>query len=414
MILNDFAIILLSLCFTIIPTIFKTIVNKKCLLSPTNFISLTSFLYLNGWIFYKNSIGENLNNDDYIIYIIPFLFLLFFHLGSIQNIKHIKLPKVKINKNTLFHAVYLIYFMALFLFIVIIVKYGFVFFILGKNFRTLTYLNSGIEKYAKDLLVSSTFLISFLYIKGDRKPNNYFYLILISSFIILTLLELRGSLAILVISILYFYHFYRKQFSNLFLYFSTISLFIVGILSKPTFYYLLRPNSNFTFERYFDRAGDFFQRFFYNSEFFTWFKILDDVKENFFLGNFTIKSILSFFTPGVLGGQSFSSSNWYVENYLPEIASKGGGRAFSFIVESYLDWTLIGMCLIAFIYGCFLSYCEKNSYHYICGLAASTFNFIWTGNMATLLKNYLFFYFILPIIIYLILSFLLPYKKNLN
>lgn len=412
MILNDLAIILLSLCFTIIPTIFQTIINKKFLLSPTNFISLTSFLYLNGWIFYKNSIGENLDGYEYLLYIIPFLFLSFFHLGSLQNIKSINLPRIKINHNILFQTGYLIYFLSLFLFIVIIIKYGFSFFLLGKGLRNLTYLNSGIEKYAKNLLLSSTFLLSYLFIKGFRKSGFIFALMYILSLFFLFLLEVRSGIAILIFSSTYFYHFFRKKLSNTYLYLSTIFLFILGISAKPTFYYLLRPFSELSLEKYFLKVSFYISNFLNNSEFHSWFKILNDVKFDFYSGNLTFNSIKSFFIPSLLGGDSFSSTNWYAEKYLPELSQKGIGRGFSFLVESYLDWTLIGMCLLAFIYGAFLAYCEKHSHHYICGFATSTFPFIWTGNVSLLIKNYFFFYFFVPAIIYIILSLIIPYKNK--
>ena len=61
--------------FTIILIYFKLFLTKVFVIT-LNFISLTSFLYLNGWIFYKNSIGKNLNNNDYIMYIILIFILL--------------------------------------------------------------------------------------------------------------------------------------------------------------------------------------------------------------------------------------------------------------------------------------------------------------------------------------------------
>ena len=90
----------------------------------------------------------------------------------------------------------------------------------------------------------------------------------------------------------------------------------------------------------------------FDSEFVSWYKIVDDVlsnpNTNFLYGESYLNTILNLISP-FSGSEPLSI--WYVKTYLPDVYSMGGGRGFSAVLEAFLNFHVFGVVLVYFFYG---------------------------------------------------------------
>jgi oligosaccharide repeat unit polymerase len=380
--------------------------RKTSLISPLATIPFFSFLYLSGWIFYQESIGKSITENDLMLIGIGLLSILFFTMGGLSKkkinapISLPSLPRIKI-------TALLLVMLSLFLFVLIYQKYGTQFFFLGKGVRSFMYVEMGFEKFAKDLLIPGIFLLNYYYIRTGKVFNILYILLLLVAILLLIILEVRSGLAIVALSFLYFYDKYRKKINNYKIFIIFIILIFVGAVAKELFYALRQVVSLNDTNIHFSEA---LMSVFIKHEFYAWFEIFKNLQSEFLAGETFLKGFLSAIHPTFLGGDGYTPAQWYVDSYLPDKAAEGFGRGFSFIVELYINFSIVGLLFIMFIFGRGLITLENSQNFLMPAFATGIFQFIWTGNSSMLLKQYFFIYFLPAFLIYTALQLIVNRK----
>jgi len=81
-------------------------------------------------------------------------------------------------------------------------------------------------------------------------------------------------------------------------------------------------------------------------------------------------------------------SQWFVQTYFPEIASIGGGLAFNFVLEVYLNAGLVGLFLAGSLVGLCLRYASIGRYRQVLNpIAGALFVFLMRLDLVSLLRS---------------------------
>ncbi|MEX0315395.1 MAG: hypothetical protein AB3N18_14560 [Allomuricauda sp.] len=379
------------------------------LLSPICVIPFFGFFYLSGWIFHKEKIGGEVSFNETLLLGTALIFLLVFMIGGSLNLKLPVTARRDLNLQSVFLTGFLVYSISLFLFIVIFLQFGGEYFFISKGARNLLSRTMGFEKFAKDIMVSGIILLSYYFCRVRRVTSPMFVAVFLTSIFFFIVLENRSALAIVLLTSLYFFHQYVKAIKNWNLVVVYGSLLFLGSIAKEIFYGL----RVYVAEGWFaPQVGQALTSALSQHEFYSWLEIFKNLQYSFVYGETFVKSLKSFVMPGFLGGESYSAAQWYVDTFLPEVAEVGNGRAFSMIVELYINFTVIGLWLVGFTAGVVINHLERKQVFLLTAFITSTFPFIWTGNSAVLLKQYFAIYFLPAFLIYTTLQ-LLPRKVRL-
>ena len=370
--------------------------RRSSLISPLASIPFFSFLYLSGWVFFQESIGKSVTVNDFLLIIVGLLSVIFFSIGGLSvkkvHMTYQPLSLIRIKLTALFLVS-----LGLSLFSIVYIKYGFVFFVSGKGVRNLIYQEMGFEKFAKDFLVVGVFLLNYYYLRVNKFLSILYLSLLLISILLLISLEVRSALSIIMLSFIYFYDKYVTKIANYKILLLFLLLISLGAIAKELFYALRQVvSSNHTNPQLYRAIYSVF----INHEFYAWFEIFQNLKTEFVAGDTFLRGFLSVFQPSFMGGEGFSATQWYANKYLPDIAKQGFGRGFSFIVELYINFTIIGMLLIMFLFGRGLAILERSERFLIPSFCVSAFPFIWTGSSSILLKQYFLIYFIPAYLVY--------------
>lgn len=100
----------------------------------------------------------------------------------------------------------------------------------------------------------------------------------------------------------------------------------------------------------------------FDSEFNTWYDICDNVLKRPFdeslYGKSYLTTIYNLIVPFT---DSHTLSTWYLENYEWEVLARGGGRGFSAVLESYMNFNIFGIFLVYGFYGWLISRLNTNT-----------------------------------------------------
>jgi len=378
----------------------------RSFLSPICVIPFFGFFYLSGWIFYKEKIGGEVSLNETLLLGAALMFLLAYMIGGSFNLRLPLATRPSINMQNIYLTSIILYSISFFLFITIFLQFGSEYFFVSKGARHLLSRTMGFEKFAKDIMISGMILLNYYFCRVRRVTSPIFVALLLISILFFIVLENRSALAITLLTFLYFFHQYVKAIKNWHLVVVYGSLLFLGSIAKEMFYWL---RIYITEGWFVPRMGDALGSVLSQHEFYAWLEIFKNLQYSFVYGETFVKSLKSFLMPGFLGGESYSAAQWYVDTFLPEVAELGNGRAFSMIVELYINFTIVGLWLIGFIAGVIINHLERKQVFLLTAFITSTFPFIWTGNSAVLLKQYFAIYFLPAFLIYLTLQ-LLPRK----
>ncbi|MEZ9551897.1 O-antigen polymerase [Vibrio breoganii] len=148
-------------------------------------------------------------------------------------------------------------------------------------------------------------------------------------------------------------------------------------------------------------------------EFSSWYFISENVFNPFlFYGKTIADAILSLMYPFY---DATPLSIWYVQNFEPDLAEKGGGRGFSLLVESYINFGYIGIFIIFSLLGLLLGLIEKRSkssfiFVYVCAVTFPILHKIYRSELLSIMKVY-WWYYLLPIVMIMIV---LRFKTRIN
>jgi len=127
------------------------------------------------------------------------------------------------------------------------------------------------------------------------------------------------------------------------------------------------------------------------------------------LGRTYINAFKAVLVPKFLGGTTYSLNTWYTERYFGELVGTGAGFAFSELVESYLNFGLVGPLMVFSVLGFLARKADTVSpIHllFLRGLAFGSLHEVFMGEFANLLKFQIVFFFATPYVLYWALRFL--------
>jgi len=376
--------------------------NKMDMFTSIPVILFYSLFYLQGYILKY----QTLSYIDIKIYLIAVTFIIFFIIGSygktIKKETTIDFYRLKITG-------YIIYFFSIYLFLISFYKYGISFFLIGKGTRTLLYNSAGFEKFAKDIMIAGIIVLNFYFVRPKYIKRFMYKFIFVFSFLIFFLLENRSAIVIELYTFLYLYNRNIKHINNFLILIFLFSTIIMATLGNSLIYSfkIFLITSSFHIN-----ITNIIYESFIQHEFYAWFEIFKNLHNVFVGGETFLQTIKSFLWPHFLGGEHFSLTDWYAENYLPyELFKKGYGRGFSFLVELYINFGIVLTIIFGFLIGKIFKKLENSGYYIVSAFIVSVFPFFWTGQLALLFKQYLAIYFLMPFLIYQSLR-LLPIKKK--
>lgn len=208
--------------------------------------------------------------------------------------------------------------------------------------------------------VNTFALILFLEERKRKKFDYVYFSIFIVSGVMAILLAIismdRSTLLLIILPFIYVLHFY-KIINTKMVIASGITMVFLFVIWKGSLSRFLKTGS----------IGITKRDISIPTEIYIWFEvgsnIIDALKNeeiNYYCGYTYLRAFESIINP--LFQNYDSLSTWYMKTFETALYLKGSGRAFSCIVESYLNFNILGSVLVFFPMGIFYKTIEAKTY----------------------------------------------------
>jgi len=263
----------------------------------------------------------------------------------------------------------------------------------------------GPEKFAKDLVMTGAIILGYDACRR-RLLNAPFLIVYVGTLALGVVLSRRSMLLTMLAALAFYYHHAVRPLPAKWLVVVGIGFLSIGGAWNQVYGFLLGyPGYAFTLtdRDWWVENNPFFQL---RSSDEIWTNVWNSQPE---LGRTYINAFKAVLVPKFLGGTAHSLNTWYTERYFGELVGTGAGFAFSELVESYINFGLIGPLMVFSVLGFLARKADTVSpirLLFLRGLAFGSLHEVFMGEFANLLKFQIVFFCAAPYALYWALRFL--------
>jgi len=363
------------------------------------------YLYTSG-IFVKNIINQDgINMITLYLTLLSIVSFIFFNLGyNFFSSSKLRVSDKKIDPFKIKIIVFLFFVLAIGVRLCIIYKIGFnEYLYVSRATRNSILANMNYLVMFSDLIYLTNVITLDLLFKTKSK---FFFALFSTSFLFslaMAVLEIdRSDFLKVILPVVFLLYYYKKiNFKK---------IVIVGFILLLLFVNWKQFLNGIIFDNSMNRIAVTIP-----SELYTWHSIgndvirdLNDNKLNYLYGYTYYKALESIINP--LFGNYESLSTWYVKNYHYDVYKKGGGYAFSAIIEAYYNFHIVGIIIFFYLFGLIIKKLELKvsvfTYRCLYALLLSVSYKLLRSEFYSIFKN-AFWLWVVPLIVIYLFS-----KKN--
>jgi hypothetical protein len=278
---------------------------------------------------------------------------------------------------------------------VLVERYGLEFLWMAKSDVYLLSEELGPEKFAKDLVMTGTIILAYDACRR-RRFSVAFVTVYLGTLAVGVALSRRSMLLTTLAATAFYYHHAVRPLRTRWLVAAGIAGLVVGGAWNQVYGLLLGyPGYSFTIsdQEWWTQNNPFYQL---RSSDEIWANVWGSQPE---LGRTYINAAKGVLLPRFLGGQANSLGAWYMERFVADQAGTGVGVAFSGLVESYINFGLVGPLMVFTLLGFLARKADTMSptrLLFLRGLAFGSLPEIFMGEFSSFLKFQIVFFCVIP------------------